>query len=182
MPDSSVKHVEVLARALEPSSGKLEYVGAVTDVTAAKQAEQTLRESEAYLAEAQRLSHTGSWAWAPATGDIRYWSEECYRVLGFDPCGGLPRFETFFQRIHLDDQARTEETFQRAKRARAEVEMDYRIVHPGGEIREVHEVGRPVLSPSGELIEFVGTVIDVTERKQAEEERERLRQAHEHLP
>jgi PAS domain S-box-containing protein len=181
MPDGSVKHLHVLARALEPSSGELEFVGAVTDITAARRAEETLRESEAYLAEAQRLSHTGSWAWAPATGDIRYWSEECYRVLGFDLNGGLPRFETFFQRIHPDDQARTEETFQRAKRARAEFEMDYRIVHPGGEIREIHEVGRPVLSPSGELIEFVGTVIDVTERKQAEEERERLRQAHEHL-
>src|SRR6266404_9478315 len=63
MPDGPVKHVHVLARALEPSSGNLEYVGAVTDVTIAKQAEQTLRESEAYLAEAQRLSHTGSWAW-----------------------------------------------------------------------------------------------------------------------
>src|SRR5713226_1527001 len=72
MPDGSVKYLRVLARALEPSSGNLEYVGAVTDVTAAKQAEQTLRESEAYLAEAQRLSHTGSWAWSPATGEIRY--------------------------------------------------------------------------------------------------------------
>src|SRR6266852_3819662 len=68
MPDSSVKHVHALARALETSSGNLEYVGAVTDVTAAKQAEESLRESQAYLAEAQRLSHTGSWAWAPGTG------------------------------------------------------------------------------------------------------------------
>src|SRR5260370_41969308 len=80
MPDGSVKHVHVLARALETSSGNLEYVGAVTDVTAAKQAEQTLRGSEAYLAEAQRLSHTGSWDWIPARGDIRSWSEECHRV------------------------------------------------------------------------------------------------------
>ncbi len=109
MPDGSVKHVHVLARALESSSGNLEFVGAVTDVTAAKQAEETLRESAAYLAEAQRLSRTGSWAWTPATGDIRYWSEECYRVLGFDPYGGQPRFETFFQRIHPDDQAGTRE-------------------------------------------------------------------------
>jgi len=170
MPDSSVKHVEVLARALEPSSGKLEYVGAVTDVTAAKQAEQTLRESEAYLAEAQRLSHTGSWAWVPATGDIRYWSEECYRVLGFDPHGGKPRFETFFQRIHPDDQAKVRETAETAGREKAEFELGYRIVHPGGEIRDIHVVGHPVLSPSGDLVEFVGTVIDVTERKRAEEE------------
>src|ERR1700682_5014913 len=76
------------------------------EVLERQRAEQALRESEAYFAEAQRLSHTGSWAWTPATGEIRYWSEECYRVLGFDPRGGQPRFETFFQRIHPDDQAR----------------------------------------------------------------------------
>jgi len=178
MPDSSVKHVHALARALETSSGNLEYVGAVTDVTAAKQAEQTLRESEAYLAEAQRLSHTGSWAWIPATGDIRYWSEECYRVLGFDPHVGKPRFEAFFQRIHPDDQAKFRETGETAVREKAEFELDYRIVHPGGEIRVIHVVGHPVLSPSGDLVEFVGTVIDITERKRAEEE---LRTSEAHL-
>jgi PAS domain S-box-containing protein len=142
-----------------------------------KQAEEGLRQSEAYLAEAQRLSHTGSWAWTPATGDMRYWSEECYRVLGFDPQGGLPRFETFFQRIHPDDQPRAREKIERARREKTVVELDYRIVHPGGEVRDIHGVGRPVLSASGDLAEFVGTVIDVTERKRAEEERERLRQA-----
>jgi formate hydrogenlyase transcriptional activator len=178
MPDSSVKHVKVLARALEPSSGKLEYVGAVTDVTSAKHAEQTLRESEAYLAEAQRLSHTGSWAWAPATGEIRYWSEECYRVLGFDPHGGKPRFETFFQRIHPDDQAKVRETAETAVREKAEFELDYRIVHPGGDIRDIHVVGHPILSQSGDLVEFAGTVIDITERKRAEEE---LRTSEAHL-
>jgi len=178
MPDSSVKHVHALARALETSSGNLEYVGAVTDVTAAKQAEQTLRESEAYLAEAQRLSHTGSWAWIPATGEIRYWSEECYRVLGFDPHGGKPRFEAFFQRIHPDDQAKVRETAESAGREKAEFELDYRIVYPGGEIRDIHVVGHPVLSTSGDLVEFVGTVIDITERKRAEEE---LRTSEAHL-
>jgi PAS domain S-box-containing protein len=168
MPDGWVKYLHVLAHALETSSGSLEYVGAVTDVTAAKQAETTLRESEAYLAEAQRLSHTGSWALTPATGDIRYWSEECYRVLGFDPQGGLPRFETFFQRVHPDDQARTMEALERTRREGAEFELNYRIVHPGGEIRDIHAVGHPVLSPSGDVVELVGTLIDVTEQNRAE--------------
>jgi PAS domain S-box-containing protein len=177
MPDGSVKHVHVVAHALGDESGSVEFVGAVMDVTVAKRAEETLRESEAYLAEAQRLSHTGSWAWIPATGDIRYWSEECYRVLGFDPHGGQPRFETFFQRIHPDDQAKNMETAETALREKADFESDYRIVHPGGEIRDIHVVGHPVLSLSGDLLEFVGTVIDITERKLAEAERERLRQA-----
>jgi PAS domain S-box-containing protein len=178
MPDGSVKHVHVVARALSDESGSVEFVGAVMDVTAAKQVEQTLRESEAYLAEAQRLSHTGSWASTPAMGEIRFLSEECYRVLGFDPHGGRQRYETFFQRIHPDDQAKARETVETAGRGKAEFELDYRIIHPGGEIRDIHVVGHPVFSPSGDLVEFVGTVIDITERKQAEEERERLRQAH----
>ncbi len=140
-------------------------------------AEESLRRSEGYLAEAQRLSHTGSWASIPATGEIRYFSEECYRVTGFDPRDGQPRYETFFQRVHPDDQAKLNDAVETAGREKAEFELDYRIVHPGGEIRDIHVVGHPVLGPSGDLVEFVGTVIDITERKRAEEERERLRQA-----
>jgi PAS domain S-box-containing protein len=142
-----------------------------------KQAEAKLQQSEAYLSEAQRLSQTGSWASMPSRGEITYLSEECYRVLGLDPHGGQPRYETFFQRVHMDDQPKVREAIEKAGRERAEFELDYRIVHPGGEIREIHAVGHPVLGPSGDFAEFVGTVIDVTERKRAEVERERLRQA-----
>src|SRR5215831_11348358 len=132
-----------------------------------KHAEEDLRASEAFLAEGQRLSQTGSWAWNPDQ-DIRYWSEECYRVLSFNPQDGLPRFEEFFQRIHPDDQPGFSELIHRAIREKAEWEADYRIVHPGGAVRDIHVVGHPVLSTSGHLVEFVGTVIDVTERKRAE--------------
>jgi signal transduction histidine kinase len=145
------------------------------DVTEQEQLTQELQRREAYLAEAQRLSQTGSWAWSPDQ-DIRYWSEECYRVLSFDPQGGLPRFEEFFQRIHPDDQPGFRELIQTAIREKAEWEADYRIVHPDGPVRDIHVVGHPVLSTSGHLVEFVGTVIDVTERRRAEQERARLRQ------
>ena len=136
--------------------------------------ERTLCESEAYLAEAQRLSQTGSWAWNPATGDIRYWSEECFRVLGFDPHGPLPKFEEFMPRVHSDDRAHVRERFEKAVREKTDFEMDYRLVHPTTGIRDIHAVGRPVVRRSGELAEFVGTVIDVTERKRAEEELQQL--------
>ena len=77
-----------------------ELAGAVTEQ---EQLTQELLRREAYLAEAQRLSQTGSWAWSPEEG-ITYWSEECYRVLSFDPQGGLPQHEDFIQRLHPDDQ------------------------------------------------------------------------------
>jgi PAS domain S-box-containing protein len=135
-----------------------------------------LRRSEAYLEEAQKLSKTGSWARVSATGEMKYWSEECFRVLGFEPQDGLPRFETFLQHVHPDDRRRVRETAERADREKVDYEVDYRIVHSGGELRDIHTVAHPVLSPSGDVVEFVGTVMDVTERRQAEKERERLRQ------
>ncbi len=141
-----------------------------------KSAEESLRRSEGYLAEAQRLSHTGSWASIPASGEIKYFSEECYRVLGFDPRDGQPGYETFSLRIHPDDRAKVSQAVEAAGRENAEFELDYRIVHPSSGIRDIHVVGHPVASPSGDFVEFVGTVMDITERKRAEEERERLRQ------
>jgi formate hydrogenlyase transcriptional activator len=161
------------AEPLRPKDGTLLYwIGINIDIEEHRRAEEQLRQSESYLAEAQRLSHTGSWAWSPDT-DVRYWSEECYRVLGFDPRDGLPRFEEFFQRIHPDDQPAIREqiqTIQTSFREKAQWEADYRIVHPDDSVRDIHVVSHPVLSTSGHLVELVGTVIDVTERKRAEEE------------
>jgi formate hydrogenlyase transcriptional activator len=179
LPDGRVKHVHALAHATQDAFGNREFVGAVTDITAQRRAEESLRESESYLAEAQTLTHTGSWAWNPNPNqDIRYWSEECYRVLGFDPAGPVPRFEEFFQQIHPDDQAASREGFEKAIRDKTDFELDYRIVHPDKGVRDIHVVGRAVLDRSGDLHEFVGTVIDITERKRAEEE---LRQSEAYL-
>jgi PAS domain S-box-containing protein len=148
------------------------------EIAERKLAEEKLRQSEAYLAEAQRLSHTGSWARVSATGEMRYWSEECYHVLGFDPREGHPSFEEFLQRVHPDDQAKVREISAAAGRARFDYQADYKIIHPGGEIRDIHVVAHPVFNPSGDLVEYVGTVMDVTERRRAEE---KLRQSEAYL-
>jgi PAS domain S-box-containing protein len=176
--DGTRVHVSVISGPVSVADSHISHYIIYRDITERKRAEQRLRESEAYLAEAQRLSQTGSWAWNPATGDIRYWSEMCYRVLGFDPAGPPPRFEEFFQRLHPDDQAASRAESEKVIRDKADFEWDYRIVHPEKGIRDIHAVGHAVLDGSGNLSEYVGTVIDVTERKRAEQE---LRKSEEDL-
>ena len=133
-------------------------------------ANESLRRSEAYLAEAQRLSHTGSWAFDVATREIVHWSQEHFRIFGFDPEQGMPSFETLLQRIHPDDRARAAEVLERAVRERTDYELDWRIVLPDGAMKYIHAEGHPIFNASGDLVESVGTVMDVTERKRAEEE------------
>ncbi len=177
MPDGSIKYVHVVAHALSDESDGIEFVGAVMDVTAVKQAEEALRRSESYLAEAQRVTHTGSWAWRVAGRDALHLSEEWYRIYGFDPEEGLSAWEERLQRIHPEDRAKWQEATDRAIGEKSDYEVEVRILLPDGTVKYIHTVGHPVLNASGDVVQFVGSVIDVTERKRAEEERERLRQA-----
>jgi PAS domain S-box-containing protein len=175
MPDGSVKYVHVVAHALNDESGGVEFVGAVTDTTERKQAEEALRRSEGYLAEAQKLTRIGSWAWNAASRQSVYWSQENYRLFGFDPEGGIPSDEAFYQRVHPDDRDRVRrEVFLERLEEGSDFDLDFRFVLPGGAIKYVRSTGHPVRNISGDLLEYVGTSIDVTERKQADEERERL--------
>jgi len=173
---SALARGEFQYKVLVVGHDELAQVGKVFNLTAERLQSlyETLRRRETYLAEAQRLSQTGSWAWNPATGENTYGSEECLRVLGFDPAGPLPRFEEFFERIHPDDQAASRERFEKAIRDKADFEFGYRIVHPDKGVRDIHVVGHSVLDGSGGLREFVGTVIDITERKRAEQELQQL--------
>jgi signal transduction histidine kinase/GAF domain-containing protein/CheY-like chemotaxis protein len=139
-----------------------------------KMIEEKLQRNEYYLAEAQRLTHTGSWTLNSA-GEV-YWSQETFRIWAFDPQQPVPDRETILQRVHPDDRERVREHGTKAAHEASNYVEEFRIVLPDGTVRHIHAVGRPVFNASGELVEVVGTHVDVTERKHAEAERERLRE------
>ena len=139
-----------------------------------QRAEEALRRSGGYLAEAQRLTHTGSWAWRVAGRDALHLSEEWYRIYGFDPKEGLSAWEKRLSRIHPEDRAKWQEATDRAIGEKSDYEVQFRILLRDGTVKHIHTFGHPVLDASGDLVQFVGSSMDISADKQAEEA---LRQA-----
>jgi PAS domain S-box-containing protein len=148
----------------------------LTDIDDQRRVEQTLRRSEAFLLEAQRLSHSGSWGHVISTGRVTT-SPELVRVFDVQPGEDISDPAFWFGRIHPEDRARVQATFERCERERIEYHAEYRIVLPDGSIRYQRSVGHPVLSERGELVEFVGTAMDTTEQSLARVELERANTA-----
>jgi signal transduction histidine kinase/CheY-like chemotaxis protein len=130
-------------------------------------AEEALRRSEAYLAEAQKLSHTGSFGWNVSSGKI-YWTQETFRIFEYDP-RTEPTLELVFHRTHPEDKGLVRQAIDRVSHERKDFDFEHRLLMPNGSVKYVRVVGRPSKDESGRF-EFVGAVTDITERKQAEEE------------
>jgi two-component system sensor histidine kinase UhpB len=143
-------------------------------VTERHRVEEQLRRSEALLAEGQRITHTGSWIWNVAGGQLG-WSEEHFRICGVDPATFRLTPETGYVLIHPEDRAATVEAYERAIQERANFEREFRLLRPDGTIRHVKSMAHPVIGKTGELTEFVGTMLDITEFKKEEAARETLR-------
>jgi PAS domain S-box-containing protein len=177
LPDGRIKHLHTIAHPVRDASGRIvELIGTTMDVTERKRIEDSLRRSESHLAEAQKLTHTGSWAWRLADRKAVHLSEEWYRIYGFDPVAGAPTWEEYFERVHPEDRLKLKNTIEQAIVEKADYDLEFRILLPNGTVKWIHTVGHPLLSGAGDLEQFAGSSTDITELKSAEQERERLRQ------
>jgi PAS domain S-box-containing protein len=171
----------------DSKGGIVNWFGSCTDITDAKHTEEALRHArleleekvaerttelrrnEAYLAEAQRLTRTGSWALNVASREFVYLSDQYYQIYGLDPDKGMPSLQAIRRRLHPEDRAHTDAIREKALSEGKSYELDHRIVLPDGIVKFIHLVARPVFNASSNSpAEYVGTVMDVTKHKQAE--------------
>jgi PAS domain S-box-containing protein len=175
-PDGQVRYVRCVASPVIAQEVFKGFLGTAMDVTEQELLTQELRREQAYLAEAQSLAHIGSWATNFATRQNFHLSDETYRIHGFDPRQGPPGLERFWATLHPQDEPLVRATLEDAVRAGTDYDIrDFRIRRADdGQIRFLRTIGHR--NPVGEIGEYVGITMDITELKRAEEERERLRQ------
>ncbi|MEK1924682.1 MAG: PAS domain-containing protein, partial [Rhizobium giardinii] len=141
----------------------------VLDLTERKRAEDRLRHTEEWLSQAQRLSHSGNWVYNATTKAYIYWSDESYRIWGFDPLQGLPSREDMWRRIHPDDRERVWETVQEAVRQKTDFTAEFRISLPDGTVKYLEGTSHHLFSSEGALLEAITSTVDVTQRKRTEQ-------------
>ena len=174
LPGGAIKYVHHVGYCAGSESGNIHYIGAVMDVTERKRVEQELRLSRASLAEAQRLSRTGSFSWRMATGEVEImWSEQMYRIFELDQ--GTPvTFDLILSRCHPEDVPLLNEAVARAASGASQLEFEHRLQMPDRSVRYLRVVAHGTRDPDGPL-EYIGAVQDVTDRRVSEEALSTLR-------
>ena len=173
-PDGEIRYIRCVG--VPVTNGRIfrGLIGTEIDVTEQELLTRELRREQAYLAEAQSLTHAGSWACNFLTGQIFHLSDEALRIYGFDPNQGPIPFERLYKATYPEDEPALRERFYGAIQARMDYDLEYRIVRTDGAIRTLRSLGHH--NSSQELGEYLGITMDITDRKHAERERERLRQ------
>src|SRR5438067_5432102 len=151
----------------DDSGNPLAILETSNDITERKEAEEELRRSEAFLTQGQRISRTGSWSWHVPTGMVA-WSEEHFRIFGFDPEKTNPTLQLFLETVHAEDRSFIERSLDEAVREKRDFDLEFRIALADGSIKHVQGVGRPVVGESGEVDRYIGTTVDISERKRGE--------------
>src|SRR5215211_5004607 len=170
--DGTTFPVEVHVGSVDYGGQRMIFASA-RDITARKAFEEALKESEASLAEAQRMAHLGSWKWNVRTGELR-WSDEVFRIYGYEPKEFVPTFERLIEIVHPDDRELLRERIDATLYEGEPYDFNHRVVLPSGEERIVSRWAEVVRDEEGEPLWMVGTVQDITERQRAEEEIRRL--------
>src|SRR6202451_922543 len=173
-PNGEVRYIRCVGVPVVENQSLKKYVGSAIDVTEQELLTQELRRREAYLADAQRLSHTGSFGWRPDVGEV-VWSDETYRIFWYDPAE-KPTVNMLLQRTHPEDRTLVQQVIERASKTGTDFEHEYRLLLPGESIKHVHALAKAFRDGSGN-IEFVGAVTDITERKTTEDKFRRLVEA-----
>ncbi|NTV26975.1 MAG: PAS domain-containing protein [Chlorobiaceae bacterium] len=179
--DGSVRWLFNRAHPYFDENGELlRYIGTTLDITESKQREaetyEQLRHAKYLLTEAQKIVHLGAFEYI-AESLQTIWSEEEYHIYGIDPAEPSPDYQTMLVRcIHPDDSELLDKTFSSAMRERSVYEFEHRIVRPGGEVRWVRDLAHPYFNEQGKLLRYIGTTLDITERKHAELELSAQRQ------
>jgi PAS domain S-box-containing protein len=175
-PDGELRYIRCVGIPVVEGEVLKGLLGTAIDITEQELLTQELQRRQAHLAEAQKLTHTGSWDWRLADRKTVHLSEEFCRIYGFDPSERSPTWEEYFERVHPEDRLKWTATIERAIAEKADYDQEFRILLPNGMVKWIHTVGHPVLSDTGDLEQFVGSSTDITALKSAEQEREKLRQ------
>src|SRR5258708_4706063 len=173
-PNGEIRYIRCVGVPAVENQSLKKYVGSAIDVTEHELLTQDLRRREAYLAEAQRLSHTGSFGWKPDSGEI-VWSDETYRIFEYHSAV-KPTLDSAMQRIHPEDRALAQQVIDRASQTGADFEHEGRLLLPDGRVKHVHAIAHAVQNASGDR-EFIGAMTDITERKTTEDKIRRLVEA-----
>jgi len=175
-PDGEQRYIRCVGIPVVEGEVLKGFLGTAIDITEQELLTEELERQQAYLAEAQKLTHTASWAWRVSDRRTVHLSDEFYRIYGFDPAQGAPTWEEYSERVHPEDRLKWTGEVERVIAEKADYDHAFRILLPNGMVKWVRTVGHPVVSNAGDLEQFVGSSSDITVLKSAEQEREKLRQ------